>query len=281
MRHRGWPVHVEHVGDDVDRRRAPLLLLHGFGSGSFTWGPAVTAGLAEGRRAVAFDRFGFGRSARPTADVSDAYSLAGAVELTKAVLDEVGWTEPAVLVGHSAGALVAVATALDAPARVRALVLVAPAVVGGGPPAAVAALFRVPGARRWGPPMLRAGRPFVGRSVAMAWHDRSALTTSGLATAYTEATRQPGWAEGLVELTLATSREDAARVEARLEEIAVPVLVVAGAHDRLVPAEASATVARRVREGRLEVIPACGHVPHEESPAAVVAAVRAFLDALD
>ena len=279
MRFREWPVHLERLGDAAGSA-PPALLLHGFGSGSFTWGPAVAAGLVDGRPAATFDRFGFGRSARPPAGAGDTYALTGAVELTKAVLDELGWTEPALLVGHSAGALVALATTLDSPARVGALVLIAPAVFGGGPPPAVAALFRVPGARRWAPALLRAGRPFVGRSVALAWHDRAGLTRSGLGSAYAQATAEPRWAEGLVELTLATSPGDAADVAARLGEVEVPVLVVAGAHDRIVPAASSAAVADGVADGRLEVIAACGHVPHEEAPAAVVAAVRPFLGAL-
>lgn len=266
----------------------PVLLLHGFGSGSFTWGPVVRAGLVDDRPAVAFDRFGFGRSARPVpgswagdGDGVNPYSLAGAVALTEAVLDDAGWTSPAVLVGHSAGALVALATALAAPGRVAALVLVAPAVVGGGPPPGVRAAFGLPLVRRWAPPLLRAGRPFLDRSVATAWHDRSALAASGLLGDYADSSSAPGWAEGLVELTLATSAADAGSVVARLAEVDVPVLVVAGAHDRLVPASAVAAVADGVQEGRFVVIPGCGHVPHEERPTEVVAAVRPFLFELD
>ena len=280
MQFRGWAVHVESVG--AGTAVPPVLLLHGFGSGSFTWGPVVRAGLVEDRPAVAFDRFGFGRSARPPAGSwSDGevnpYSLAGAVELTQAVLDQQRWSTPVVLVGHSAGALVAVATALAHPEHVQGLVLVAPAVLGGGPPPGVGAMFRVPMARRWAPWMLRAGRPFVGRSVAMAWHDRSGLATSGLGEAYDASTSEPGWAEGLVELTLATSGADAESVAARLGEVTAPVLVVTGAHDRLIKREAMARVADDVRDGRLVVIPDAGHVPHEEAPDEVVAAVRPFL----
>ena len=281
MDHRGWDVHVEQTGGGT--AVPPVVLLHGFGSGSFTWGLVVAAGLVSDRPAVAFDRFGFGRSARPPAGSAppdgsvNPYSLAGAVELTSAVLDNAGWSSPAVLVGHSAGALVAVATALAFPSRVAGLVLLAPAVVGGGPPPAVGAAFRLPMVRRWAPPVLRAGRSFMGRAVASAWHDRSQFASSGLREAYSSSTAVAGWAEGLVELTLATSAADAEGVVARLGEVAVPVLVVVGADDRLVPAASTSVVAERVPDGRLVVIPSCGHVPHEEAPAAVVDAVRPFL----
>ena len=283
MDHRGWAVHVDSVGSGAGA--PPVALLHGFGSGSFTWGPVVAAGLVADRPAIAFDRFGFGRTARPPAQswpdgASNPYSLAGAVELTAAVLDDAGWSSPAVLVGHSAGALVAVATALAHPDRVRALVLLAPAIIGGGPPLAVAAAFRLPMARRWAPTLLRTGRPFLERAVASAWHDRSKLAASGLGREYASTTTQADWAEGLVELTLATSAADAASVADRLGELLMPVLVVTGEHDRLVSAAATAAVADRVADGRLVVLPDCGHVPHEEAPAAVVDAVRPFLVSL-
>ena len=280
MDHRGWAVHVETLGAGTEA--PPIALLHGFGSGSFTWRPVVAAGLVADRPAVAFDRFGFGRSARPEvgswpSGSNNPYSLAGAVELTAAVLDDTGWVDPAVLVGHSAGALVALATALAHPERVRALVLLAPAVVGGGPPPGVGAAFRLPMVRRWAPAVLRAGRPLLGRAVATAWHDPASLRSSDLGADYASSTRADRWAEGLVELTLATSPADAQSVVHRLGEVSVPVLVVSGAHDRLVTAASTALVAEQVRDGRLVVLPACGHVPHEEAPGAVVAAVRPFL----
>jgi pimeloyl-ACP methyl ester carboxylesterase len=294
---RGWPVHVERHGADADgdvdgdaerqHGAAPMVLLHGFGSGSFTWRPAIDAGLAEGRRAVAFDRFGFGRSARPrtgswnTPD-ENPYSLTSAVALTAAVVDETLGDDAdlqVVLVGHSAGALVASAFAATRPERIAALVLVAPAVVDAGPPPPVAAAFRLPGARQWGPPVLRAGRAFAGRAVATAWHDRKGLATSGLAADYTSATTADGWAEGLVELTLATAAagpfdaEDALR---RIRDNEIRTLVVAGASDRLVKPSSWQRVADAT-DAHVQVIDDAGHVPHEERPAAFVDAVRRFL----
>ena len=276
-------MHVEHVGGGTGA--PPVGLLHGFGSGSFTWRPLVAAGLVDDRPAIAFDRFGFGRTERPqpgswAATEPNPYSLEGAVHLTIDILEQTT-SPPAVLIGHSAGALVAAATAQARPDLIRALVLIAPAVVGGGPPPGVAAAFRLPGVRAWAPAMLRAGRPFLGRAIATAWHDGSALASSGIKDDYVRSTSEQRWAEGLVELTLATSPADAARVVERLGEVSVPVLVVAGEHDRLIDAAAATTVADKVADGRLVVIPNAGHVPHEEAPAAVVDAVRPFLLSLD
>lgn len=277
-------LHVERFGAGPGAGpRAPLVLLHGFGSGSFTWGPALDAGLGADREAVAFDRFGFGRSPRPPAgswDGVNPYSLAGAVRSTAAVIADTGWPD-VVLVGHSAGALVALAYALEHPGAVRGLVLLAPAVIDAGPPAAVAAAFRLPLARRWGPALLRAGRPLVGRSVASTWHDAAALERSGMAAAYAASTDEDGWAEGLVELTLATAPTDAAAVVARLGEVTVPTIVVVGADDRVVRAAASRRLVEDLGDAHLVVVPSCGHVPHEERPLEVVEAVAPFLASVD
>jgi pimeloyl-ACP methyl ester carboxylesterase len=273
-------VHVERF--EGNGERTPVVLLHGFGSGSFTWGPAIAAGLLDGRPGLAFDRFGFGRSERPApgdgkAGEANPYTVAGAAQLTEALIDK-----SAVLVGHSAGALVALATALRAPAKVRGLVLIAPAVLGtGGPPPPIDLLFRVPLARRWAPPFLRAGRPLLGRSVATAWHDPGRLHASGLAAAYAAAAREPGWAEGLVELTLAADRAEAHAVVDRLADVHQPVLVIEGAHDRLVSKGDIGELTKRLAHATTIVVPDSGHVPHEEQPEAVVRAVTPFLEMID
>lgn len=187
-----------------------------------------------------------------------------------------------VVIGHSAGAVVALAFALEHPERVRGLVLLAPAPIDSGPPARVAAAFRLPFARRWAPMLLRAGRPFVGRSVAATWHDRPTFLRSPMAQAYAESTKEDGWAEGLVELTLASSSDDAhAVVTGRLGDLRIPILVIAGSDDRIVRPTAIRKLVDRLPDIHLVEIPACGHVPHEERPIDVVAEVTTFLASLD
>ncbi|KAH7654120.1 2,6-dioxo-6-phenylhexa-3-enoate hydrolase protein [Dioscorea alata] len=111
----------------------PLVLLHGFGASVFSWS-RVMRPLARiaGSKVLAFDRPAFGLTAR-SAPVRDngalnPYSMAFAVLATLSFIDMLG-SQKAILIGHSAGCLVAVNAYFEAPERIAALILVAPAIV--------------------------------------------------------------------------------------------------------------------------------------------------------
>jgi pimeloyl-ACP methyl ester carboxylesterase len=92
----------------------PLVLLHEGVVDSRIWEPVVPL-LAERHRVIRYDQRGFGRSPKP----DGPYSL---VEDLVAVLDAAG-LERAALAGASRGGNIALATALEEPERVSALVL--------------------------------------------------------------------------------------------------------------------------------------------------------------
>uniref|UniRef100_A0A0D9XNG6 AB hydrolase-1 domain-containing protein n=1 Tax=Leersia perrieri TaxID=77586 RepID=A0A0D9XNG6_9ORYZ len=121
---------------DADQNKIglPILLLHGFGSSVFSW-THIMRPLARiaGAKVLAFDRPAFGLTSRTIWSADDTkplnpYSMAFSVMATLAFIDQLG-ANKAVLIGHSAGCLVAVETYFEAPERVAALVLVAPAIV--------------------------------------------------------------------------------------------------------------------------------------------------------
>jgi proline iminopeptidase len=66
-------------------------------------------------------------------------------------------------------------------------------------------------------------------------------------------------------------------VEDRLAEVAVPVLVLAGRHDRLTTPEAAAFMAARIPGAELVVFERSAHMAHVEEPEAYVEAVAGFL----
>ncbi|CAN4105318.1 unnamed protein product [Withania somnifera] len=109
------------------RGNIPMILLHGFGASVYSWTRAMKP-LAQitGKNVLAFDRPAFGGSedTRPL----NPYSMIFCVLATLYFIDYLA-AEKAILVGHSAGSIVAVEAYFEAPERVAALILVAPAIL--------------------------------------------------------------------------------------------------------------------------------------------------------
>jgi len=235
----GLELHVDDAGGGPT-----VVLLHGFAADArLNWSaPGVTAALvAAGRRVVAPDARGHGRSAKP----HDAAAYAGdtmAHDVT-ALADQLG-LDRFDLVGYSMGALVAQRVAVLEP-RVRSLVLGGI----GGHVLLAAALDReeIAAVLRRGPgrtasPTARAFRAFARRTGA----DPEAL---------------------------AASQEAGRPALDRIHEIRVPTLVVAGAADRL--AGDPAVLAARIPGARSAVVPG-DHLTAVRSPE-LARALVAFL----
>jgi pimeloyl-ACP methyl ester carboxylesterase len=268
-----------HVETLAEGREPAIVLLHGFGASSTTWAPLAPGLAATGRRVVAFDRLGFGRSDRPRrprggwGPAGSPYRPSVAGRHTLAVLDGLA-IGSAVLVGHSAGAVAAVLAALEAPARVAGLGLVAPALLSEGPPPLVAAAFSVPGAAVVAPWVLRRSAGLLVRGLRSTWHDPAGVTAE-VVDRYREPLRRPGWEHALVEMTRAVER---LRLADRLPQVAAPAVVVAGASDRIVkPRDARRIADLLGGPTSLVVVPDAGHLVHEEQPAAVRDALIAGL----
>ncbi len=114
----GLSLHVQELGSGP-----PVVMLHGLLLGSLAaWYFTAAPALARDHRVVMYDLRGHGRSERaPT-----GYDLTTQVDDLRALLAEMDVVEPAVLVGHSYGALIALRFALADPGRVKGLVLVEP-----------------------------------------------------------------------------------------------------------------------------------------------------------
>jgi len=246
-----------------------LVLLHGFGASLFSW-REVAPELAGNRTVLAFDRVGFGLTERPLPgdwDRGNPYTAEAAVNLTLAIMDDLGIGR-AVLIGHSAGGTLATLVALEHPELVEALVLVDPAIYQEG--------HRIPGILGRIPPFRRILRLFIGsigtwgRSILnRSWHDPTRITPEILE-GYEKPLRVENWDVALLEFTLASRN---LKLAERVGSLDLPVLVVTGDDDRIVPTEDSIRLAGEIPGCLLSVIPECGHLPHEERP-------EAFLDAL-
>lgn len=86
---------------------------------------------------------------------------------------------------------------------------------------------------------------------------------------------------GFLEATLSALRAEidlTGQREVSLDELpqlAMPTLVIWGALDGVFPPRQAPAAVERLPNGRLAVIPACGHLPHVEAPEEFVGALRA------
>lgn len=270
----GIRVHINRAGEDS----LPLILLHGFGASLFTWREVLDP-LAADSLVVAFDRPAFGLTERPLPPYLDGvnpYSPSSQVALTIDLMDELG-IDRAVLVGNSAGGTIAMLTALEYPERVAGLVLVDPAVyTSGGALAWVRPLLTLPQIRRIGPLFLRVIRYREVDLLDLSYHDPAKITPETIA-GYRLPLEAENWDKALWELTLANEESGLAD---RLDELQMPVLVITGDDDRIVPTADSIRLAGEITGAELAVLPACGHLPQEECPQDFLKAARRFLAAL-
>jgi pimeloyl-ACP methyl ester carboxylesterase len=257
---------------------APLLVgVHGLGGAAWNW--AVLAPLLTDQvRLVALDLAGHGltRSAgRPTT-----------VAANRRLLDR--WLrgvigQPAILVGNSMGGAISLLEGAIAPDCVRGLVLIDPALprpTFSRIDPQVALNFAV------------ASIPWVGQTVAArrarrVGVERQVRDTLKLCTV--DIDRIPAWIiDAGVDYARARGQDPASvpdflaaarsvvallsrpgplrRAGAAVDAAGIPVLLLHGESDRLVPVDVARRFARRHPDWRLEVIPDIGHVPMLEAP---------------
>lgn len=271
----GLTVYTETLGEG----QPAVVLLHGYGASVYSWRGVMPALAAQGETVIAYDRPAFGFTQRPMPEEwqegVNPYRDSCQPELLIGLLDELGIAR-AVLIGHSAGGRVAVLTALTYPERVRALILVDPALYGGLRPSFLRVAENLPQVNRLGPRLVRSIQERGVDLIYRAWYDPTQVDEEVIA-GYKAPLQLANWDRALWEYSKVAG--DAA-VEDRLGELYLPVLVVSGENDEIVPVESSMRAAQDIPGAQLAVFPRCGHVPNEECPADFLAAVQPFLAAL-
>ena len=269
--------HIEVEGHEVRYLMAgegpPLVLLHGVGTSSGEWSWVLPA-LARNHLVYAVDLPGYDGSYEPP-DYSPAYTAS----FVNSFLDAVG-VECAVVVGNSFSGLVALHLAFSEPARVSALVLsdsaglgqaVNPALValsspGGGELAKTLGKTRLGAAQR----SLQRALLLFSRPWRIPWKWVKDQYKLAQLPNFTDATlaslRNAVDATGQREVLLD-----------RLPQLQMPILIVWGIEDRLLPYSQAKEAIALVQEGSLELISKCGHLPHVEQPKRFVSTLGEFL----
>jgi pyruvate dehydrogenase E2 component (dihydrolipoyllysine-residue acetyltransferase) len=224
----------------------PVVLLHGFGGDKDNWLFNLEA-LSEGRTVYALDLPGHGESDKRVADGS----VAGLAATVVGFLDAVG-TDTVDLVGHSMGAAVAMAVAIAAPGRVRSLALVAPAGLGQEINVDYLRGFVAAQSRR-------ELKPHVEKLFA-----DPALVTRDLLENLLKFKRLDGAQAALAALLdgfVSGDRQVAVLAEP-VAALGIPILVVAGADDQVIPAGHAAALGGKAE---VQVLEGRGHMVHMEA----------------
>jgi pimeloyl-ACP methyl ester carboxylesterase len=267
----GLSVHVKTMGQG----EPVFLLLHGFGASLFSW-HAVMEPLSHYGTVIAYDRPAFGLTERPMEWMGqNPYSPEANVALLLGLLDTFN-IQKAILVGNSAGGTVSMQFALQYPERVQALILVDPAVYANGGPAWVRILGKTPEMQHLGPLFVRSIQKNGLDLIRTAWHDPSKITQETWE-GYTRPLKADNWDRALWNFTMAS--HDTGLTQ-HLKDFTIPILVITGDDDRIVPTANSVKLAGELPKAQLVVIPLAGHVPHEEQPAAFLQAVEQFIKLL-
>jgi pimeloyl-ACP methyl ester carboxylesterase len=247
-----------------------LVLLHGSNASLFTWEP-WSKNLSDRFRVVSLDLPGHGLTG---AVPNHVYSTIGMAIFVAEFADKIGLKKFA-LAGNSMGGGVAARFAEMYPDRVTALILVdaggMPGKMGDRIPLAFQ-LLRMPWlqsvmAHANPKPLAREG---LGKAIV-----RKSVLTEQMIDLYTDMALLEGTREATFERF--NQMEDYGYVKAHVRALKMPVLILWGQEDHLIPVETAHTWKAAIPGSKLIVYPATGHIPMEEVADQSAADVRAFL----
>jgi len=288
------PVHWIEFGEDsgqssaADRGREepPIVFVHGLGGSHLNW-CLIGSQLAANRRVVALDLHGFGLTpgGRYTSTVQRNTRL-----LDRFVREVTG--TPVILAGNSMGGLISILQTAAAPDTVQGLVLIDPALPlpRRAPDRQVGSqflLYALPGLGELYVRKVMARTPpqlAVQRVIELCFADPSradpAMLTASIALA---AERQSQPVRARDQAFLAASRSLMRVVGLRrrywemMASVRVPVLLIGGEADRLVPVASMRQAAARNPRWETVILPGVGHTPQLEVPDVVTEALRDWL----
>lgn len=257
--------HIQRMGSGE-----PLLLLHGTGASVHSWRDVMPL-LAQSHEVIALD---LPRHAFTTGHAPDALSLprmAGELARLLKTLD----VTPAAIIGHSAGAALAMQLALDhgytGPiVGLNSALRPFPGIGAQLFPAVAKLLFVNPLVPRiFSGSLSRPGEAerFLKKSTG------STLDAAGLA-CYAALLRSPAHAKGALAMM---ANWDLPTLKGRIGQITNPVLLVHSTRDAAIPLDWAREASSWLGQAKLEVLSGLGHLAHEEAPEQAAALIRDFL----
>lgn len=230
----------------------PLVLIHGFPLDRSIWNPVIPL-LKDHARVILPDLRGYGQ----TPPTDGVYYMRLMAEDILRLLDRLG-IERAILAGHSMGGYVSLAFAHAYPNRLAGLALVTSQTMADNPEKRQSRYTMSRNVRRSGTaPLAKKLTPIYTDNPAVAEEVRGIIARSDSQTVIASL-------KGMAE------REDAAEWA---DSIRVPVLVVAGGKDKLIPIEKARTFVQFFPRSWLVELEDCAHMAMMEDPAGVAGAL--------
>ena len=250
----GHSCELEMAWVGVDDPRAPLLVfLHeGLGSLSMWKDFPQQLCLSAGVRGLVYSRPGYGRSTPRQHDERWGLDFmhVQALEVLPALMQALGVdsrAEPPWLLGHSDGGSIALIHAASFPGRVAGAIVMAPHIL----------------VEEFGLVSIREAREAY---LATDLRDKLARYHGDVDSAFW------GWNDIWLDASFPSWT-----IESLLPDIRCPLLAIQGHDDQYGTMEQIEGIARRVPQTQLLKLADCGHSPHRDQPAAVIAAAKRFL----
>ncbi len=240
----------------------PVLLVHGWPTSSFLWRNVMGA-VGRANRVVAIDLPGFGESDKP---VGIRYNFAFFARVLDEFLGKLG-IEQLGLAVHDLGGPVGLHWAVDRPDRVTKLALLNTLVYPEFSEAVKDFVRACASPERRDQLTSPAGLESIARDGVADPEKLAADVLAAMQAPFRSAEAR----RALAEAGIGLERRGFVHIARRLPTLRIPVRIIYGERDRVLPdvAQTMARVKADLPQAELTALPACGHFLQEEAPAQV------------
>ena len=267
---RGWQTRYSYIkAQQLKSSDLPLVLIHGFGASIEHWRKNIPY-LSQQQSVYAIDLLGFGASVKAHTRYTVDLWVEQIHDLWQAVIDQ-----PVILIGNSLGSLVGMSLAGKYPEMVEGLVMLSLPDVSLRQemlPKAIAPLVTTLENVVASPPLIKNLLKFlrkpeiIKRWAKVAYEDETAIDDE-LVQILSRPAYDEGAARTFYRLFQGVRQSSFAKpAKEVLPKLEIPILLVWGEQDKMVPGTLATIFAQMSDRIELVQLPNMGHCPHDENP---------------
>jgi pimeloyl-ACP methyl ester carboxylesterase len=251
----------------------PLIFLHGYGASTYSW-RYVLPHFSQSYRVMALDLKGFGLSDKP---MDEKYSVWDQSRIIYEFILTHNLNN-VILVGNSLGGAVSIFTYLmqydNCTHYISKLILIDSAGYEQKLPN-LFAILKVPVINMLAVSLIN-NRLKVKMVLRDVFYDDTKITEEMIAV-YSGYLSLPGAYHAVIKTAEQILPPNPKEIIARYKNIMIPVLLIWGEKDEVIPLDIGKKLAESMPNSKLVVIPNCGHAPQEECPGKAIEAMEHFL----